>query len=420
MATAIVLCIGTELTRGELVNTNASFLAAGLTSAGFQVIAIDTLDDDATRIAAALRRGGHADVLVATGGLGPTTDDITTACVAAELGVDLERDEASLAAIRSRFERMGRTMSESNQKQADFPRGATVIPNPNGTAPGFSVRIARATAFFLPGVPREMAPMFDDFVIPAVASLVDEAYHQVLLRTYGLPESEVNDRLAGIQAEFGVTVGYRATFPVIEVKLLAHDKERPVAEARARAAANEVKARLGSVVFGEGDVSFAQALGRELVQKNWRLAAAESCTGGLVGKILTDRPGSSAFFLGSAVAYDNGAKAALLGVDPELIRAHGAVSSEVARAMAEGARSRFDAEVALSITGVAGPDGGTPEKPVGLVHYAVSTSEGTVDKHLFFAGDRELIRTRAAYAALGLVLRCARGEGLEDLAKSPR
>jgi nicotinamide-nucleotide amidase len=413
MATAIVLCIGTELTRGELVNTNASFLAAGLTAAGFQVVEIDTVDDDAARIVAALRRAASAaNVIVATGGLGPTTDDITTACVARELGVSLQRDEASLAAIRARFERLGRSMSASNEKQADFPVGANVISNPNGTAPGFSVRIGRASAFFLPGVPREMAPMFEQEVLPSVTPLVDEAYHQVLLRTYGLPESEVNDRLSGVEAEFGVTLGYRASFPIIEVKVLAHHRDRSIAESRARQAANEVRSRLGAVVFGEGDISFAQALGAELVARGWRLAAAESCTGGLVGEILTERGGASAFFLGSAVTYDDRAKTALLGVDPELVRSHGAVSSEVARAMAKGALARFEADVALAITGVAGPTGGSAEKPVGLVHYAVATHEGVSEKHAIFSGDRQLIRLRACYAALGLVLRAARGEAL--------
>lgn len=410
MATALVLCIGTELTRGELVNSNATFLSARLTSAGFRVIGIDTVDDSPERIRAALRRGASLDLIVATGGLGPTTDDLTTACVAEHLGLPLEQDEASLQAIRARLERSGRTISPSNQKQAQFPRGARVLPNPNGTAPGFSIRIGRALAFFLPGVPREMAPMLEASVIPSVAPLIDETYHQIALRAYGLPEAEVGERLSGLEASFGVTVGYRATFPVLEVKLLAHDRDRSQAEARARAAAEEVRTRLGSVIFAEGDWTFAQTLGRALVNRGWRLAVAESCTGGLIGQILTERAGASAFFLGSAVTYDDRAKSALLGVDPDLIRAEGAVSRDVARGMAEGALSQFDAEIALAITGIAGPDGGTPDKPVGLVHYAVATARDTTDKHFVFAGDRNQIRLRAAYAALSLALRVVRGE----------
>lgn len=409
MATARILCIGTELTRGELVNTNGSTLAALLTRAGFLVTGIHTVDDDAERIAAALRQASDADVLVATGGLGPTTDDITTAVVANVLGVPLERDAASLEAIRARFQRFGRTMSPSNEKQADFPAGATVLPNPHGTAPGFAVRLGRTHAFFMPGVPKEMLPMFETSVAPAIRGLVDETFHQILLKTHGLPESEVNDRLAGVERAFDVTLGYRATFPVIEVKVLARDRDPFAAERRARDAAHEVRQRLGSAVFGEGDVTFAQALGDVLIARGWRLAAAESCTGGLVGELLTAREGASAFFLGSAVVYDNAAKTALLGVDPALLARHGAVSREVARAMAEGALARFGADVALAITGIAGPGGGTADKPVGLVHYAAATRAETRDAHFVYPSDRTSVRLRAAYAALDLVLRLARG-----------
>lgn len=404
MATASVLCIGTELTRGEVVNSNASFLADGLTAAGFEVTAIDAVDDDEGRIIECLRRLSqeHA-VVVATGGLGPTTDDITTACVAKFAGVPLERDAASLDAIRARFERLGRQMSPSNAKQADFPRGATVLPNPNGTAPGFSIQLGKALAFFMPGVPREMGPMFQSSVVPAIGHLVDEAFHQVRLRSFGLPESEVNDRLAGVAEAHRVTIGYRASFPTIEVKLLARAGHPSDAAQRARAAATEVRRRLGEdVVFGEGDVTFGQALGRELTARHLTLATAESCTGGLVAELVTARAGASSFFLGSAVTYANQAKIKLLGVGEELLIEHGAVSAEVARAMAEGARRLFAADVTLGITGIAGPDGGTASKPVGLVHYAVTTEHGTVDRSSVFTGDRHMIRVRAAYAALGL------------------
>jgi nicotinamide-nucleotide amidase len=405
------LCIGTELTRGEVVNTNGNVLAEALTRHGFEVTAIESVDDHTGRIVESLARLGRAHAaLVVTGGLGPTTDDITTAAVAELLGVPLERDEHSLTLIRERLERLGRPMALSNAKQADFPRGAQILPNPNGTAPCFSVRIEGAVACFLPGVPREMSAMFDASVAPLLAPLVDEAFHQVRLRSYGLPESEVNDRLAGIEAEFRVLIGYRASFPTIEVKVLARDASGTVAEARARSAADEVRRRLGDeVVFGEGDITFAQALGRELTRTGQRLACAESCTGGLIGQLLTARGGASEFFAGGVVAYENRAKTALLGVPATLLDAHGAVSAEVAIAMAEGARARFDVAIALAVTGVAGPDGGSAEKPVGLVHYAVATPAGTEARHFVFAGDRELIRLRAAYAALGLAYRLVRG-----------
>src|SRR5688572_12807948 len=217
-ATAAILCTGSELTRGELVNTNASWLAEALTAIGFEVGAVDAVPDDGARIVGALERLAktHA-IVVCTGGLGPTTDDLTSACVAELLGVPLVRDAESLALIEARFARSGRVMAPSNAKQADFPEGARILPNAAGTAPGFSVHLGGALAFFLPGVPGEMKAMFSASVAPAIEPLLGDRHFQVRLATYGLPESEVNDRLAGIEAAHEVTLGYRAHLPTIEV-----------------------------------------------------------------------------------------------------------------------------------------------------------------------------------------------------------
>ncbi|HET9957924.1 MAG TPA: CinA family nicotinamide mononucleotide deamidase-related protein [Polyangiaceae bacterium] len=409
MATASVLSIGTEITRGELVNTNASYLAEGLTARGFEVTEICTVDDDAPRIEACLARlGGSCDVIVSTGGLGPTTDDITTECVARLLGVPLRRDPESFAILEQPLRDFGRSVSASNAKQTDFPVGASVLPNPNGSAPGFCVRIARALAFFMPGVPREMKPMFESSVLPAVAPLVDVASHQIHLQTFGLPESEANDRLAGVEAQFGVLIGYRVSMPVLEIKVLARDASASVAETRARTAADEVRRRLGDVVYAEGHATLPEVLGAELKSRGLRLACAESCTGGLVGELLTDRPSASEFFAGSAVVYENRQKTRLLGVDAALIEQHGAVSEPVARAMAEGALRVFEVDVALAITGIAGPGGGTETKPVGLVHYAVATPRGTTARSFVFVRDRYMVRRRAAFAALDLAHRVIR------------
>jgi nicotinamide-nucleotide amidase len=405
-ALAAILSTGSELTRGELVNTNAAWLAEELTEVGFEVAAIDTVADDREHIIAALSRLGAAhDVLVCTGGLGPTTDDLTSACVAQLLSVPLVRDAESLAALRERFARFGRTMAPSNAKQADFPAGATIVPNPLGTAPGFSVRIGRALAFFLPGVPSEMKAMFAASVVPAVEPSLQDRHYQVRLATYGLPESEVNDKLAGIEAAHDVTLGYRARMPTIEVKVLARAPALDAARARAELAAEEVRARLGPAVFGEGDVGFVEVLLRELEARAQTLALAESCTGGLVAELVTAVPGSSRVFNGSVVAYANTVKTALLGVDPALLEAHGAVSAEVARAMAEGARVRLGANFGLAFTGIAGPSGGTPEKPVGLVHFAVASATETRAERVVFPGSREQIRRRAAFAGLALLRR---------------
>ena len=402
---AAVLCIGTELTRGELVNTNAPWLSEALTDRGIEVTAIETVPDDRAIIIETLRRlsAGHL-AIVCTGGLGPTTDDITSECVADLLGVPLERDHASLDTIRSRMEKFGRVMATSNAKQADFPRGAAVLANAKGTAPGFSVALGHAQAFFMPGVPREMKTMFREHVAPALAPFVRGAMHQVRLGTFGMTESGVNDKLSGIEAAFEVTLGYRAHFPEIEVKVLARAPEGDVARDRARRAADEVISRLGpDVVYGEGDVTFAQALGQLLVEHKQTLAVAESCTGGAVGRLLTERSGSSAFFLGGVISYANSAKQQLLGVPAALLDEQGAVCAPVARAMADGARTALGSDLALALTGVAGPTGGSADRPVGLVHYAVATREGISDRQMVFPGSRAQIRDLAAFAGLALV-----------------
>jgi nicotinamide-nucleotide amidase len=410
--TAAVLSTGTELTRGELVNTNASWLADALTARGFDVVALDTVGDDQARIAAALTRlGAEHDVIVCTGGLGPTTDDLTNATVASVLGVPLERDPASFAAIRQRLERAGLAVADSNAKQADFPQGARILPNAWGTAPGFAVRIGRALACFLPGVPSEMEPMFREHVVPLLEPLPHVHRHQIRLRTFGMPESQVNDKLAGVEAAFGVTIGYRASLPEIEVKVLAQGETAAEAEQRATAAAAEVRARLGSIVYGEG-ITFAGALLELFAERGLTLALAESCTGGLAAELLTNVPGASRVFRGGVVAYDNAVKTALLGVDPALIQQHGAVSAEVARAMAEGARQRLGASAALAFTGIAGPDGGSAEKPVGLVHTAFATEAGTVNAERVFPGTREQVRRRAVFVGFSLMRR--------ELSKSAR
>ena len=403
--TAAVLSIGTELSRGELVNTNGPWLAAQLVAIGFEVFEHAIVDDDRARIIAALERLARtASVIVCTGGLGPTTDDLTTEAVATSLGVPLQRDETSLEHIRRRFEKAGRTMSESNAKQADFPEGAEILPNPIGTAPGFSVRVGRSTAFFMPGVPREMTRMFEEQVTPRIRKIAPNDTHQIRLKTFGLPESVVGEKLAGIEAAHeGVVIGYRAHYPEIEVKILAKGASQPSARDACEKATSEVRSRLGDVIYGEGEDTFASVVGRALRNRGVSLAIAESCTGGLVGSMLTREPGASDFLLLDAVTYANSAKARVLGVDEDVLRAHGAVSAEVAAAMAEGARRASGADVALSLTGIAGPTGGSEAKPVGTVYLAVTGARGTEMKHRVFSGERWQIQTIAAYAGLQLV-----------------
>jgi nicotinamide-nucleotide amidase len=403
--TCAVLCIGTELTRGELTNTNASWLCGGLTDLGFEVVEDVVVDDDRGRIVATLERlGRFAKIIVCTGGLGPTTDDLTADAVAQHLGKKLVTDETSLENIKRRIEKFGRTMSASNAKQADFPEGAEIMPNPVGTAPGFSVQIGEATAFFMPGVPREMKKMFEDHVVPRITPLAPNNSYQVRLRTFGLPESMVGERLHGVEESFpGVTIGYRAHFPEIEVKVLARAKSQAEARDTCELATEEVRARLSDVVYGEAGDSFAGVVGCALRRRGYTLAIAESCTGGLVGHLMTKEPGASEFLIVDAVTYANSAKSRMLGVDEEVIRGHGAVSHEVAAAMAEGIKHVSGADITLAITGIAGPGGGSEEKPVGTVFLAVCSPTGLIVKQRHFPGDRHQVQTLAAYVGLQLV-----------------
>jgi nicotinamide-nucleotide amidase len=417
--TCAVLSIGTELTRGELVNSNSAWLAAGLTDLGFEVVEHASVDDDRERIVAALERlASFAQVIVCTGGLGPTTDDLTTAAVASALRVGVVRDEGTLDHIRRRFERLGRPMSDSNAKQADFPEGATVLVNPIGTAAGFEVSVRGARAFFMPGVPSEMKRMFDEQVVPRIRDIAPNDSHQIRLRTFGLPESVVGEKLDGVEEAFpGVTIGYRAHFPEIEVKVLARApgpaSRRPgapvpsdpqaIVRDLAERAAQEVRMRLGDIIYGEGEDTFAGIVGRALRTRGWTFAIAESCTGGLVGHMITKEPGASDYLLLDAVTYANSAKQSVLGVDEDVLRGHGAVSAEVAGRMAEGARRVSGADIALAITGIAGPGGGSDGKPVGLVYLAIASAKGTDVKERTFKGDRLWIQTLAAYVGLAMV-----------------
>ena len=409
--TAAVLSIGTEITRGEITNTNASWLSEELTRNGVEVTEIVAVKDDAADIEAVLARLGAAHTLiVSTGGLGPTTDDITAECVGRALGVPLERDAKSYEALLARLARFSRTPTPSNEKQADLPRGATALANPNGTAPGFAVKIGRAEAFFMPGVPGEMKPMFESYVAKAARRLVSVGLHQVRLKTFGLPEATVNDKLAGIEDAHGVVIGYRAHFPEIEVKVLARRPTEAEAEGAAKAAAAEVRGRLADVIFAEGTITYCGAVATLLREQGLTLGTAESCTGGLVAEMMTNESGASDYFQGAIVSYANSIKTDVLGVPLPLLKEHGAVSTEVARAMAEGARRVLDVDVALAVTGIAGPGGGTEAKPVGLVHFAVAVKNRTVDERIVFPfRERGQIRTLAAYAGLRLVRRVLSG-----------
>jgi nicotinamide-nucleotide amidase len=410
--TAAVLSIGTELTRGELVNTNAAWLGEELTKLGFEVVEHATVDDDTDRIVTLIKRfSQHHRVVVATGGLGPTSDDLTTAAAASAAAVELWRDEDVVEGIRQKFKAFGRVMPESNAKQGDFPKGASVLPNPVGTAPGFAMELGESRMFFVPGVPREMKHIFHESIVPAIAGLAERRTHQVHVRTFGMTESGVAQALRGLEKEHeGLTLGYRAHFPEIEVKVHVRADSAEAAEQRSNEVADRVREILGDAVFGGRDDSFSETVGRALRDSGKTLAVAESCTGGRVGEMLTQVPGASDYLLLDAVVYANSAKEAVLGVSPELLRVHGAVSEEVAAAMAEGALRVAGADIAVSVTGVAGPGGGTADKPVGTVCFGLARKgEPTLTRHRKLPWGRERVQIISAYIALELVRRAALG-----------
>ncbi len=400
---AAVLTTGTELVRGELVDTNSGWLSAALVELGCEVLEHRTVGDEDGDLKRALADfGARFDVVVVTGGLGPTTDDRTASCFAEALEEPLVRHEPSLAEIRRKLESRGYALGASNAKQADFPASARILPNPVGTAPGFAVRVGRAEFYCMPGVPREMQAIFETHVRPELGSRVPPVLVRKL-RTFGKPESHINDALAGLEAKYGVVLGYRASDAEIEVKVFSRVAEaedpRQAAE-RARAAQLEVKTLLGRAVYGEGETSLARELLVELARRGTRLAVAESCTGGGLGEMLTAVSGASEHFLGGVVAYDNSVKRSLLAVPEALLETSGAVSAECAKAMVDGVVRLLGADVGVSITGIAGPGGGTPEKPVGLVHFGLSVQGEVTLFHRSFAGDRATVRRRAAKTAL--------------------
>jgi nicotinamide-nucleotide amidase len=413
--TAAILSIGTELTRGELINTNAAWLGEELTKLGFDVTEHATVDDDLDRIVTLVRRfSENHRVVIATGGLGPTSDDLTTEAAAKAAEVGLRRDERVVEGIRQKFKAFGRVMPESNAKQGDFPLGADVLPNAIGTAPGFAMTLGGARLFFVPGVPREMKHIFRDSILPAVAPLAERRTHQVHIRTFGMTESGVAQAVRHLETEHeGLTLGYRAHFPEIEVKVHVRAATARDATERAEAIASEVRRILGDAVFGGKEDSFGEVVGAALRDKGKTLAVAESCTGGQVGEMLTRFPGASDYLLLDAVVYANSAKEAVLGVSPELLRAHGAVSAETAASMAEGALRVARADIAVSITGIAGPGGGTEDKPVGTVFFGLARKgEPTITKHRTLPWGRDRVQTLSAYVALELVRRAVLGRDL--------
>ena len=422
LAQAELIFTGDELLRGEVINTNQSFLAEALLLLGVETTRALCVPDGRAEIASAIRDSlaRRPALLLLSGGLGPTPDDLTREAVADALGRPLEQREDLLRVLESRFAHFGRPMEDSNLKQATIPRGSQPL-EPVGTAPGFYVEEADVLLIALPGPPAELHKMWSEQVDPLLrdrfALRTGEDHGLVRrLRVFGLGESSVAERLRDLDWREGpVTVGTRSNADGVLIVLRSRQeagrRETPdEQETSARRTAlgqaeRAVRERLGSHVYGTGDQTLAGAVAKQLLEQGSTLATAESCTGGLLGKLLTDRAGSSEYYLGGVVSYSNQLKESLLAVDSALLREKGAVSPEVAAAMARGAQRRTGADFALSTTGVAGPGGGSEEKPVGLVYVGLASADEVEVKELRFPGDREAIRIRAANSALDLLRR---------------
>lgn len=410
-----IVTIGDELLLGFTIDTNAAHLARALAASGIEVVRRATVGDEPAAIAAAVREAlDRTGAVITTGGLGPTADDLTVASVAALFGRAMRLDADILAALERRWAaRFSAPLPASNRKQAMVPEGARVLVNRHGSAPGIWLEDERGRfVAMLPGVPREMRGMLADELGPLLAERARAAggapvvVRSRTVRTTGIAESALADRLGELAAGIdGLTLAYIPAPPGVDLRLTARGLPAAEADARLGAAAARIRERVGAHAYGEDDDDLAAVVLQRCRERGLRVAVGESCTGGMLGMRLTAIAGSSDVFVGGVIAYDNSVKRGLLDVRAADLEQHGAVSEPVARQMATGARARTGAEIGLGITGVAGPDGGTPEKPVGTVWIAADVNGALVARRFAFGGDRDEIRQRSAQAALDMIRR---------------
>jgi nicotinamide-nucleotide amidase len=403
-----LVTIGTELLLGLTVDTNGAEIARALAARGIRVSrrtsVADRPDEIRAAVTEALQRTG---AVLTTGGLGPTRDDVTKKVVAELFGAPLEFDQSVWADLLERFARLQRKPAASNRSQAEVPRGATVLRNRWGTAPGLWLEGGPGLAIMLPGVPFEMRKLVEHEVVPRLAAKAGSSViRSLVVRTSGLPESSLAERIGEIETEIApLTLAYLPGLDGVDLRLSAWDLAPDEADRRLRLAGDLLRARAGESVYAEGEGDLATLVLEQARTRGIRLAVAESCTGGLLGARLTEIPGSSDVFVGGVIAYDNEVKVELLGVSAALVAEHGAVSEPIVRAMAQGAAQRFGVPAALAVTGIAGPGGGSPEKPVGTVWIGCVLRDDVEARRIMFPGNRHEIRARAAQAALLLLYR---------------
>ncbi len=401
-----IIAVGTELLLGEIVNTDAQVIAQGLAELGINVYFETVCGDNPERLRAVLEVAkSRADIIITTGGLGPTADDLTKETIAAAFGKQLVLHQPSMDRLRAHF--TDRPMTKNNEKQAYLPEGCTVLDNDWGTAPGCAFEAEGCTVIMLPGPPTECTNLFRHRAMPYLEKLSGGAICSRYIRVFGMGESAMEDKLAHqMNTWTNPTAAPYAKDGECLVRVTAMAPTREEARRMTEPAVEELCALLGDVVYGVDVDSLEQVVVCGLTERGLTLATAESCTGGLLGKRLTDVPGASACYAGGVVSYSNEVKQRLLGVRTETLRAHGAVSEQTACQMAEGVRLATGADIGISTTGVAGPDGGTEEKPVGLVYIGVSTAQGTHAVRILRTGwKRDRIRRWASSTALDLVRR---------------
>jgi len=400
---AEILAVGTELLLGDIANTNAQFLSKALAGLGISVYGHTAVGDNPTRLKAAMKYTfNKADIVVACGGLGPTLDDITKEVAAEYFGLQMTVDEPSWEAIKHRF--AGRHLPENVVRNATVPIGSLLLPNHHGSAPGVCIEQCGKILILLPGPPHELEPMFNKYAVPFLRQKTDRVFVSRVLKIIGVGESNVETILKDlIDTQTNPTIAPYAKLSEVALRITAAAKDESAANELINPVADEIYSRLGSNIYGEDDDILAEIILNTLKEKNQTIAIAESCTGGLLTSAFVDIPGSSGVVMEGVVTYSNQAKTTRLKIDEKLIETHGAVSVQVAAAMAEGIASTAGASIGISTTGIAGPSGGTDEKPVGLVYLGLHINGKTITKELRLIGDRNEIRARAVISALDLL-----------------
>ena len=402
-----IVTIGNEVLSGRTFDTNFVFLARALEEASVVVAWHSTVGDNAEAIGEVLKQAlSRADGVIMTGGLGPTPDDLTRKAVATALNRPLQLDEATLQHIRDRGKKAARRLPASVETMALVPRGSELWQNPVGAAPGILIDYRKKPVFLLPGPPPELEALAREYLVPWLRERAGTILETFTLRTFGMFESQIHERLGTLADHWpGASLAYLPSWFGVDLRVTVTGTHAALVRESAERAYGELTQKVGGVVYAEGTTSMEEVVGELLVDKHWRIAAAESCTGGLLAKRLTDVPGSSRYLERAFVTYSNEAKHQLLGVSTEDLAAHGAVSTQVATQMAQGARKKAKVDVGLGITGIAGPDGGSEQKPVGTVYIAVSSGLGDAVKLHHFMGSRATVRERAAQTALDMLRR---------------